>query len=138
MGGRRGSLRNLRYRGGEDARIVTMEGAIRGGGPAVVLTDADPSRTPVDLVASSEDCVPERLDAFLKDAKETAAMVRKALARGQRRYWYCNECKQFVNEDGTPTLPEDCEQEPQNAEECVEAMKKHGGFTISLDKLLKE
>ena len=52
--------------------------------------------------------------------------------------WYCNECKQFFNEDGTPPLPEDCEQEPRDAEECVAAMKKHGGFTISFDKLLKE
>ena len=52
--------------------------------------------------------------------------------------WYCNECKQFFNEDGTPPLPEDCEQEPQTAAECVEAMDKHGGFTISLDTLLKE
>ena len=52
--------------------------------------------------------------------------------------WYCNEYKQFFNEDGTPPLPEDCEQEPQTAAECVEAMDKHGGFTISLDKLLKE
>ena len=52
--------------------------------------------------------------------------------------WYCNECKQFFNEDGTPPLPEDCEQEPQTAAKCVEAMKKHGGFTISIDKLLEE
>ncbi|MDA7888965.1 hypothetical protein N9A79_00135 [Pirellulales bacterium] len=52
--------------------------------------------------------------------------------------WYCNECKQFFNDDGTPPLPEDCEQEPQNAKECIEAIKKHGGFTISLDKFLKE
>ena len=51
--------------------------------------------------------------------------------------WYCNECKRFFNEDRTPPLPEDCEQEPQDVEECVEAMKKHGGFTISLDKILK-
>ena len=50
--------------------------------------------------------------------------------------WYCNECEQFFNEDGTPPLPEDCEQEPQNAEECIEALKMHGGFTIGLDKLL--
>ena len=42
------------------------------------------------------------------------------------------------NEDGTPPLPEDCEQEPQNAVECVEAIKKHGGFTIGFDKLLEE
>ena len=52
--------------------------------------------------------------------------------------WYCNECERFFNEDGTPPLPEDCEQEPQNAEECIAAMKKHGGFTISFDKILKE
>ena len=52
--------------------------------------------------------------------------------------WYCNECEQFFNEDGTPPLPEDCEQEPQNAAECIEAMKKHGGFTISFEKLLKD
>ena len=52
--------------------------------------------------------------------------------------WYCNECEQFFNEDGTPPLPEDCEQEPQNAKECIESLKKHGGFTISLDNLLNK
>ena len=52
--------------------------------------------------------------------------------------WYCNECKQFFNEDGTPPLSEDCEHEPKNAEECVAAIKNHSGFTISFDKLLKE
>ncbi len=49
--------------------------------------------------------------------------------------WYCNECEQFFNEDGTPPLPEDCEQEPQDIKGCVEAMKKYGGFTMSLDNL---
>ena len=49
--------------------------------------------------------------------------------------WYCNECEQFFNEDGTPPLPADCEQEPQNAEECIDAIKKHGGFTMSLDNV---
>ncbi len=52
--------------------------------------------------------------------------------------WYCNECKQFFNEDGTPLLAENCEQEPKNAAECIESIEKHGGFTISFDKLLKE
>ena len=50
--------------------------------------------------------------------------------------WYCNSCDKFFNEDGSEPLPEDAEYEPQDVEECIEAMKKHGGFTISLDKLL--
>jgi hypothetical protein len=50
--------------------------------------------------------------------------------------WYCNSCKKFFNEDGSVPLPEDAEYEPQNLEECVQAMKKHGGFTMSVDKLL--
>ncbi len=49
--------------------------------------------------------------------------------------WYCNSCEKFFNEDGSEPLPEDAEYEPQNAEECVEAMKKHGGFTVNIDKL---
>ena len=49
--------------------------------------------------------------------------------------WYCNECKQFFNEDGTKPLSEDCEQEPKDAAECVEAVKKYGGFTVAIDKL---
>ena len=49
--------------------------------------------------------------------------------------WYCNSCEKFFNEDGSATLPEDAEYEPQNVEECVEAMKKHGGFTMSINKL---
>ena len=52
--------------------------------------------------------------------------------------WYCNECEQFFNEDGTPPLSEDCEREPQNAAECVKAVEKHGGFTISIGKLLEK
>ncbi|MDC1301754.1 hypothetical protein N8Z04_01330 [bacterium] len=49
--------------------------------------------------------------------------------------WYCNACKKFFNEDGTNPLPEDSEYEPQNAEECIEAIENHGGFTISIDRL---
>ena len=48
---------------------------------------------------------------------------------------YCYSCKEFFNEDGSEPLSEDAEHEPQNVEECVEAMKKHGGFTMSIDKL---
>ncbi len=43
--------------------------------------------------------------------------------------------KEFFNEDGSEPLPEDAEYEPQNVEECVEAMKKHGGFTMNINKL---
>ena len=49
--------------------------------------------------------------------------------------WYCNNCKAFFNVDGSEPLPEDAEHEPHNVEECVEAMKKHGGFTMNIDKL---
>ena len=49
--------------------------------------------------------------------------------------WYCNNCKAFFNEDGSEPLPEDAEYEPQNVEECVEAINQHGGFTISIEKL---
>ena len=49
--------------------------------------------------------------------------------------WYCNDCGQFFNEDGSAPLPEDSEKEPQNAKECIEAMKQHGGFTMSLSRL---
>ena len=52
--------------------------------------------------------------------------------------WYCNSCNEFFNEDGSAPLAEDCEHEPQNAEECIEAIEKHGGFTVSVDRLLKE
>mgnify|MGYP001254715082 CR=1 FL=1 len=50
--------------------------------------------------------------------------------------WYCNNCKKFFNEDGSEPLPEDTDYEPQSVEECVEAMKQHGGFTVSFEKLL--
>ncbi len=50
--------------------------------------------------------------------------------------WYCNSCEKFFNEDGSEPLPEDAEYEPQNVEECVEAMKENGGFTMSIDRLL--
>ena len=50
--------------------------------------------------------------------------------------WYCNSCEKFFNEDGSEPLLVDVEYEPQTVEECVEAMKEHGGFTMSVDKLL--
>ncbi|MDB4365755.1 hypothetical protein N9Z08_02390 [Pirellulales bacterium] len=50
--------------------------------------------------------------------------------------WYCNSCKLFFNKDGSEPLPEDAEHEPQSVEECLEAMKKHGGFTMNINKLL--
>ena len=50
--------------------------------------------------------------------------------------WYCNNCEAFFNEDGSEPLPEDGECEPQSVEECLEAMKKHGGFTMNINKLL--
>ena len=49
--------------------------------------------------------------------------------------WYCNSCRKFFNEDGSEPLSEDAEYEPQNVEECVEAMNKHGGFTMNINKL---
>ncbi len=49
--------------------------------------------------------------------------------------WYCNSCGKFFNEDGSEPLPEDAEYEPQNVEECVEAMKKHGGFTAAIENI---
>ncbi len=50
--------------------------------------------------------------------------------------WYCNNCKSFFNEDGLEPLPKVAEYEPQSAKECVEAVGKHGGFTVSFEKLL--
>ncbi len=50
--------------------------------------------------------------------------------------WFCNNCKSFFNEDGLEPLPKVAEHEPQSAKECVEAVEKHGGFTVSFEKLL--
>ena len=51
--------------------------------------------------------------------------------------WYCNSCKKLFNEDGSEPLSEDAEYSPQSVEECVEAMKLHGGFTVSFRDLGK-
>ena len=50
--------------------------------------------------------------------------------------WCCNSCNNFFNEDGSELLPEDAVYEPQNVEECVESIAKHGGFTMSVKKNL--
>ena len=49
--------------------------------------------------------------------------------------WYCNSCKKFFNEDGSEPLPDDAEYEPQNVEECIDALKEHGSSSVSFDKL---
>ena len=50
--------------------------------------------------------------------------------------WYCNSCKEFFNKDGSEPLSVDAEYEPQNVEGCVEAIEKHGGFTMSVGEIL--
>lgn len=77
------------YRVGLDSIIISVDSAISSMKSAIIFSDgAQPER--VDDVYFLSECSP---DHTLEDARESAELVREAIASGAKRSWICAKCQ---------------------------------------------
>jgi hypothetical protein len=78
------------YRVGEDATIVTMEDVFDSASSVLVFGSGNSVQK--DLVASMSGWADDRLKDGQASARNNIQRIRKGLAKGQVRYWYCKTC----------------------------------------------
>jgi ankyrin repeat protein len=80
------------YNVGDDAVAVSLEFGFGLARQAVILTDGKTVERQ-DLVAGLKDVSANRIEAARNDARNSWALIRASLSRGEPRNWCCEACK---------------------------------------------